>query len=218
MAESEGGAHLEAIEDLRLFIRRSPTDDRADDAQYQIGVARMEMGDYPVAAVEFEILRTDYPNSDLVDDAFYMEGMCYAEQVPDLRLEQSITRKAVNHFQRYLREFPNGSHRTEVEAKLEELHRHLDQKALDSVRLYRRLNRTRAAQVTLSAILSERPGSPLRPQMLLLAGDLYRDLREYDLAQESWARLVAELPDHPLSEQARRRLRAIGASEDDDSR
>jgi outer membrane protein assembly factor BamD len=215
MAEAEGGAYLDAVEDLRLFIRRNPTGERADDAQYQIGLARMAQGYFPVAAVEFEILRTDYPNSDLVDDAYYMEGMCYAEQVPDLRLEQSVTRRAVSHLQRYLREFPNGKHREEVEAKLDELNRHLDRKALASVELYRRLHRPQAAQVTLAAILEERPASPLRPEMLLLAGDLHRELRDIAAAQESWARLVAEYPEHPLSEQARKRLRSIGAVGED---
>ena len=41
--------------------------------------------------------------------------------------------------------------------------------------------------------------------------DLHRELNDIGAAQESWARLVAEYPDHALSEQARKRLRSIGA-------
>jgi outer membrane protein assembly factor BamD len=208
-ARYEEESWFEAVEDLRLFIRRAPTDPRAPEAQYMIGMARFEDEDYPVAAVEFEILRNDYPTSDRVDDAWYMQGMCYVEQVPRIELDQTVTRQAVQHFVRYLREYPGGSHQSEVEEELRKLNRHLDQKELESARLYRKLGRLQAAAVTIDALLQTRPDSELRPEMLLLAGDVHRRAFEWDKAREAWSTFLRDYPDHKRAGEARAGIERI---------
>lgn len=199
----------EAVEDLRLFIRRAPTDPRAAEAQYMIGMARYYDEDYPVAAVEFEILRNDYPTSELADDAWYMQGMCYVEQVPRTDLDQTPTRQAVEHFVRYLREHPAGKHRTEVEAELDKLNRHLDQKELDAARLYRNMGRWQAAAVTIDTMLETRPNSELRPEMLLLAAEVHIRRIELSEARENYRQFLRDYPDHERAKEARRGLERI---------
>lgn len=201
----------EAVEDLRLFIRRAPTDPRAAHAQYMIGMSRYEDEDYPVAAVEFEILRNDYPTSDFVDDAWFMQGMCYVQQVPKTDLDQTTTRQAVQHFVRYLREYPAGGHRAEAEEELRKLNLHLDQKDFNSAQLYRRMKRWDAAAVTIDTLLELRPDSELRPQMLLLAGDVHTHLVQWDRAREVYEQFLRDYPDHKDARKARRGLAQIGA-------
>jgi outer membrane protein assembly factor BamD len=200
---------FEAVEDLRLFIRRSPTDPRAAEAQYLIGMARYQEEDYPVAAVEFEILRKDYPTSELVDDAWYMQGMCYVEQVPRTDLDQTTTHQAVDHFNRYLREYPAGSHRAEVEEQLRQLYLHLDRKELDAARLYRRLKKWEAAAVTVDTLLELRPNSELRPDALLLSADVHRRQLQTDAALDAYRTFLRDYPDHPRAKEARRNLERI---------
>jgi outer membrane protein assembly factor BamD len=209
----------EAVDDLRLFIRRAPTDPRAPEAQYMIGMARYRDEDYPVAAVEFEILRNDYPTSELADDAWYMQGMCYVEQVPRVDLDQTPTRQAVEHFVRYLREYPAGKHRTEVEDELNKLNRHLDQKEYDSARLYRDLGRWQAAAVTIDTMLDMRPNSELRPEMLLLSGEVHVKRIEWPEAREVYRQFLDDYPDHESASEARRGLERIdGKAADGDRR
>jgi outer membrane protein assembly factor BamD len=205
----EAESWYEAVEDLRLFIRRAPTDPRAAEAQYMIGMARYYDEDYPVAAVEFEILRNDYPTSELADDAWYMQGMCYVEQVPGTDLDQTPTRQAVEHFVRYLREHPAGKHRTEVEAELDKLNRHLDQKELNSARLYRDMGRWQAAAVTVDTMLETRPNSELRPEMLLLAGEVHLRRVELSEARENYRQFLRDYPDHERVKEAERGLERI---------
>lgn len=206
IAEYEGERHLDAIEDLRLFIRRNPTDPRVDEAQYHIGLARFDSEEYAVAAVEFEILRNDYPNSELVEDAWLMEGLCYFEQVPSIHHEQSITRRALDHYGRYLRAVPNGPRRNEAQEKVAELQLHLDRKTMQGIRLYARLGRDRAALVSIDAMLDERPDSQLRAEALLLAGDLHEDLGEMAEARARWQQLLDEHGTDSLAPDALKRL------------
>ena len=139
IAEYEGERYLDAVQTLRLYVRRNPTDPRVDEAQYHIGLARFENDEYAVAAVEFEILRNDYPNSELIEDAWIMEGMCYVEQVPSIHHEQSVTRRALDHFLRYLQEFPDGERSEDAREQVDALRLHLDRKRMSNIRLYRRL-------------------------------------------------------------------------------
>jgi len=205
-AEYEGERYYDAIESLKLFVRRSPTDARVDEAQYMIGMARFDNEEYPVAAVEFEILRTDYPNSDLVEDAWLMEGLCYVEQVPSIHLEQSITRRALEHYQRFLREMPASDRRGEAQEKIDELQLHLDRKTMAGIRLYDRLGRDRAALVSVDAMLDERRDSALRADALLLAGDLHEELDELPEARARWQQVVDEFGMTSLAPEALRRL------------
>ena len=210
VAEFEGGRYFDAVEDLKLFVRRNPTDPRADDAQFHIAMARFEDEDYPVAAVEFEILRTDYPNSELVEDAWYMEGLCYVEQVPPIEKDQKVTYEAIDHFERYLREYPQGTRADEAREQIRRLQLHLDQKILAGARLYRRLGRLRAALVTDEVLLTDRPQSELRPQALFFAAEMHEKLGEIDEARAVYRQLQEEFPGHALSERARRRLEDLG--------
>lgn len=211
IAEYEGERYLDAVEDLRLFIRRNPTDPRVDEAQYHVALARFDAEEYAVAAVEFEILRSDYPNSDLVEDAWLMEGQCYLEQMPSIHHEQSITRRALAHYRSYMREFPTGARRAEAQEHIDDLLLHLDRKKMQGIRLYARLGRERAALVSIDALLAERPDSALRPEALLMAGDLHQELGEYEEARARWQAL---LDDHGTDELAPRAQERLARSRD----
>lgn len=206
VAEMEKNHYYEAVEDLKLFVRRNPTDAKVDEAQYQIGLARYKDGDYPVAAVEFEILRTDYPNSARVEDAWYMEGMCYRKQVPDIERDQTTTKKALDHFQRYVQQFPQGSRHDEAMQQIDELQRQLDRKRMNAAALYDRLGRPKAALVTLQALLDDRGDSPLLPEMLYRMGALSKRLHDGDGARDYWQRAVDAAPDSEFGRRARQAL------------
>jgi outer membrane protein assembly factor BamD len=214
LVEFDDGRYYEAIEDLKLFIRRNPTDDRVEAAQMHIGLARYQDEDYPVAAVEFEILRNDYPNSEFVEEAWYMQGMCFVKQVPRLDQEQSVTVEGITHFERFLAEFPESARRADAERELAALWRHLDKKQLSAVELYRDLGKKRAALVTLEVLLEDRPRSELRPRLLFLAAELHKELGETEAAQRRLDQLAREFPDHELT----RRTKTGGGAGDSGSR
>ena len=194
-SEAEGGATLDAIEDLKLFIRRNPQDPLADDAQFLVGKSYMETEDYPVAAVEFEIMQVDYPSSELADDAAYLEALSYVKQVPDYRLDQTITKKAMDKLNHYLKTYPSGKHVKEVHDELDQLQAKLDRKHFDSAAFYERRGHLVAANQVLENILEESPNSPLRPKILMLKGQTDLKLKNYQDAVTALRELVDRWPD-----------------------
>ncbi len=218
LAEYEGGAVLEAIEDLKLFIRRNPQDPLAPDAQFMVGKSYMETQDYPVAAVEFEILQVDYPRSPLTDDAGYLEAMCYAKQVADYRLDQTSTELAVEKLTNYLRAHPTGKFVAEAQDELTKLQGVLDRKRYEAAAFYAGRGYYEASQRVLRNVMEDSPDSPIRPEMLLLMGDLEIKLGEFDSAERHLRELVDRWPDNRLAGSAEKRLdRLEKARHEDDS-
>ena len=86
---ADQGKDVEAVAALDSYIRSNPTDSLAAEAQYLKGLTYMEMGEYPLAGVEFQILRKDYPTSSRVEEALFQEGVAYLNQVG--RVERDIT-------------------------------------------------------------------------------------------------------------------------------
>jgi outer membrane protein assembly factor BamD len=213
--EFEEENYLDAIDDLKLFIRRNPTDERAPEAQMMIAKAYMQREDYPVAAVELEILRKDYPNSALFDDAFYLQGVCYVEQVPRIELQQQVTRDAVDHFTRYLRDLPQGTHRDEATRQLATLNLHLDEKTLAAARHYVKVRRWAAARVYLRSFVAERTESQLMPDALYLLAETERKTDEAVSARGHLEELVRRFPEHPLAISARSELDEDDAQNDE---
>lgn len=215
-AEYDGGALLDAIEDLKLFIRRNPQDPLAPDAQFLVGKAYMETEDYPVAAVEFEILQVDYPGSPLADDASYLEAMCYAKQAPDYRLDQTITQQAVTKLRGYLQSHPDGKYLEEARSELTELQGRLDRKRLEAAEFYEGRGYHDSARQVLENVMQDSPDSPLRPEMLLLMGEIEMELEDYDGAERSLRELTDRWPDHRLAKRAQKRLDEITRSRRED--
>ena len=156
---AERGNNVEAISALDAFVRHNPTDSLAAEAQYLKGMTYMDMKEYPLAAVEFQILRKDYPTSERVEDAYFQEGMAYYDQVG--RIERDVTGayEARAHFLRFLEAYPRSSTGAGgARAHLQEISDLLVHKRLAQIRIYRQLRRHQAVAVTLDDILAERAG------------------------------------------------------------
>ncbi|HEX9640625.1 MAG TPA: outer membrane protein assembly factor BamD [Candidatus Krumholzibacteria bacterium] len=199
-------AYVDAIDDLKLFIRRNPTDDRADDAQFYIARSHQERKDYPVAAVEFEILRKDYPNSEWFDEAYFQQGMCYLEEVPRIEIEQTVTRDAVDHFRRYLRDLPDGAFVAPATAHVAELQLRLDEKMMRAIDHYMKLQKYRAAAIYIGVFLTDRSDSVLVPRALFLQARAERKLDHAEAADNSLRQLIERFPEHELASKAAKEL------------
>ncbi len=208
-SEAEGGSPLAAIDDLKLFIRRNPQDPLADDAQFLVGQSYMETEDYPVAAVEFEIMQVDYPSSELADDAAYLEALAYVKQVPDYRLDQTITKKAMDKLEHYLKTYKSGKHLSEARDELGQLQANLDRKHFDSAAFYKRRGRLAAADQVLENILNESPNSRLRPKILMMKGETDFELKKFDKAAVALRELIDRWPDHQDKGRAEKLLKKV---------
>ncbi len=204
---AERGNNVEAISALDAYVRHNPADSLAAEAQYLKGMTYMDMGEYPLAAVEFQILRKDYPTSERVEDAYFEEGMAYYDQVG--RIERDVTGayEARAHFLRFLEAYPRSSRIPEVHATLQEISDLLVNKRLAQIKIYRQLRRHEAVAVTLDDILVSEPGSSLVDEVLWERGRTAEKLGDYETARDVYQRLILEFPDTDAGRRAPDALR-----------
>ncbi len=170
----------------------------------------MELHEYPLAAVELQILQKDYPNSPLVEDAMFKEGEAYLAQVGRLERDVSGAYSARDHFRKFARMYPQSAHLPAVDARLTEISDLLVRKRLQAARVYEQLGRWEAVAITLDHILAEEPDSALLDQVLLRRAEVAQRLYDPATARAMYSRLLADHPDSDLAGRARDGLAALG--------
>lgn len=211
---AEKGKNLEAVAALESFVRYNPTDSLAAEAQFLKARTYMAMNEYPLAAVEFQILRKDYPTSEFVEPALFHEGECYLEQVGNIERDITGAYEARLHFLKFSQEYPSSIHMPEVMAYMAEISDLMVYKRLEQVKVYRQLGRHRAVGKVLDGILQEEAGSTLIPDVLWERARTARRLGDLDKEAQMYERLVDDHPQSPYADSARKRLAALDAEED----
>ncbi|RKZ19555.1 hypothetical protein DRQ50_01805 [bacterium] len=203
---AEHGNNLEAIPALESFVRHNPTDSLAPEAQYLKGMTYMATAEFPLAAVEFQILRKDYPVSDRVEDALFMEGEAYLSQVGHVSRDMTGAHQARLHFVRFMEEYPSSSHLPAVEERLQEISDMMVRKRLGQVKVYRQLGRHQAAALALDDILRFEAGSNLIDDVIWERARTAGKLEDEATAGDMYQRLINEYPDSRHTESARKAL------------
>lgn len=203
---AERGNNLEAIQALESFTRHHPTDSLAAEAQYLKGTTYMAMAEFPLAAVEFQILRKDYPVSVRVPDAHFMEGEAYLAQVGNVERDLTGAHQARLHFVRFTEEYPDSPHIPAVQERLREISDLMVRKRLSQVKVYRQLGRHQAVAMGLDDALRYEAGSALIDLVLWERARTARKLEDEATAAEMYQRLIDEYPESRYTDSARKAL------------
>ncbi len=213
---AEQGKDIEAVAALESYIRFNPTDSLAAEAQYLKGTTYMIMGEYPLAAVEFQILRKDYPISERVEDALFQEGVSYLEQVGRIERDLTGAYEARLHFLKFSQEYPNSEHMPQVTAYMADISDLMVQKRLEQIKIYQQLRRYEAVAITLDDVLTDEPGSRLIPDVMWQRAKAAEKLDDPDTAARMYERLVSEFPDSRYGGRAGKALRGLDDEESDE--
>jgi outer membrane protein assembly factor BamD len=210
----ERNDYQKAAEALEVFVRQNPTDSLAAEAQYLKALSYMELREYPLAAVELQILRKDYPISPRVEDALFNEGVAYYRQVG--RVERDITsaQEARLHFLDFARSYPGSPHMSEVRDYMLEISDMMVRKRMGAVEVYLKLHRYEAASITLDDIIADEPNSSLLDEALAERAELALRAKDEVVARRMWERLLLEFPDSPRAKRARSGLAKLTESGD----
>ncbi len=80
-----GGQYDLAIEGFNFYLKTFPKNDRADDAQLNIGNSYYALGNFRDAVTAFQRVISEYPQTDSVPAAYYKLGLSYEGlKQPDL--------------------------------------------------------------------------------------------------------------------------------------
>ncbi|MBD3221762.1 outer membrane protein assembly factor BamD [bacterium] len=203
----------DAADSYEIFVRQNPTDSLAARAQYEKALAYMELGEYPLAAVEFQILAQDYPTSDLVEDAVFREGECYYLQVGRIERDVTPAHEARLHWLDFSRQYPTSGYMDEVRAYMQEIADLMVRKQLRAVEVYEQLRRHDAAALVLDRVLVDEPTSSLIDEVLMRRAKLAERLEDEETARQMYRRLVAEHPDSDLREAAQDALARLAPAD-----
>jgi len=193
-AYREHGKHREAVDAYAAFLRRSPTDSLAAQAQFEKAQSYMAEKEYPLATVELQILRQEYPTSELVEQAVFEEARAYLLQVGRTERDVTPAYDARLRFDSFLDTYPTSPRLPEVRQYLVEISDLIVRKRLSQLSVYERMGRREAMAITLDRLIEEEPLSTLRGGIMLRRAHLARDLDDPLTARELCADLMTEYP------------------------
>ncbi len=203
----------EAVLALESFVRHNPTDSLAAEAQYLKAMTTMEMKEYPLAAVEFQILRKDYPTSPLVEDAFFQEGVSYYRQVGRVQRDITGALDARIHFSQFQSRYPDSKFNEEVNEYVLDISDLVVAKRLRQCKVFHQLHRPEAVALTLDTVLAAEPQSRLVDLALLERGRIAEKLDDATGARTAYGRLVQQFPDSKYADEARSALERLIADD-----
>ncbi len=192
------------------FLRHSPSDTLAPQAQLLKARQLMELKEYPLAVVELQILRQEYPASDYVPESWLLEGVSLVKQVG--RVERDITPAidARSRFQTFLTLHPDTVRAAEARRYLNEIADLVLRKKLGEAEVFAQLGRYEAAGVILDRALAEEKEGSLRPQVLMRRAQIAVKAKDSAAAASAWREVVASYPESAEARSARDELKRLG--------
>ncbi len=205
----ESGQHREATEAFAQFLRRAPSDSMAPQAQMEKARSYVAMKEYPMAAVELQILRQEYPTSPLLEESAFLEAEAHFKQVGHVKRDIGEAFVARDLFREFLARYPISIHAPQAREYLLEISDIAVRKVLKAIDVYRHLGKWESVAVSLDRILAAEPDSRLRDRVYW---ERARAAMKLDQPTAATGFLEALLQNHPESvhaEEARSLLAEI---------
>ncbi|HPF33866.1 MAG TPA: outer membrane protein assembly factor BamD [Candidatus Krumholzibacteria bacterium] len=210
LAFREGGKNQDAVDAYAAFLRRSPTDSLAALAQFEKAQSYMALKEYPLAVVEFQILRQEYPTSELAEASQYQECLALMGQLHGVDRDITPAHEAREKLLGFLRTYPDSEFADEARGLLTQISDLVVRKQMRSVELYRRLKKPESAAIVMDRLLATERRSTLLPRVLLARAEVARGMGQGDEADGFLRSLVDEYPDSAEAARAQKRLQAGG--------
>jgi outer membrane protein assembly factor BamD len=201
---ADEGSCPSAVELFKSYIATSAGSADVDQAIYFLAECYTKMKDHTSAAIEFERLVRDYPESDSAAAASFRLGDALFGQTRPIDFDQEYTVRAIRQWDGYLRAFPGHWRNAEAETRVMDARTRLAQKAIDTGDLYLRLRHIGPARVYFRMVVDEYGDTPLAGEGLfglarcdVMAGDRDRAIERFREVEERFAGMpVAERAAH----------------------
>ncbi|MFH1144455.1 MAG: outer membrane protein assembly factor BamD [Candidatus Eisenbacteria bacterium] len=206
--EYERGHLVAAIEMLEGFERSHPGSQYIDDALYYLGKAHQGNNEHLLARQAFERVFTDFPQSPRAEDARFEYARSWYLAVRGPELDAEPAEEALVAFRTYLRRFPEGSHRAEVDEAIADLLGTLARKDFMNGATYLRLGRKEAARRYFTKSLDTWEQSPSSAQAMDAIARSYESEGDWAAARSAYERVLEHLQENPDRYEEGRKLAA----------
>ena len=139
-----------------------------------------ETSSYYSAAIQFENFIKSYPNSQRIQEAYFMEAKSYSMLSPLYTLDQEDTFTGIDKLQVFINRFPNSEYVVEALELMEQLQNKIEKKAFEVSKQYYTIRDYSSAIKSLDNFIADNPGTIFREEALY-----YRWLSQYEIAVNS---------------------------------
>ena len=167
--------------------------ERDDTVQYYWGLSNYRSRDYYTAETNFSNFMMNFPRSPFCETARYLRLDCLYRSTLRYELDQVPTHTAISSITEYMSEYPNSPYIEVCSNMLTDLNERLDRKALESAKLYYKMEDYKAAQVALRNVLKDDSDNIYREDILYytaMASYKYADLSVNEKKKERFMTFV----------------------------
>jgi outer membrane protein assembly factor BamD len=147
-------AALKAFEQLKNWY---PFSQYAILAELKIADAHYHLQQYPEAIVAYEEFERLHPRNEAVPYVVYQIGRCYFEQLDTIDRDQTSARKALDAFQRLIRQYPNDTYALKAGTHIVKCYQSLAGHEFYVGRFYFRQSNYQAALHRFLAVINQYP-------------------------------------------------------------
>ena len=182
---------------LQTWVDASAGDPRLPDALYALGHARMETGEFLLAASTMLRIVTDYPTNPRQQDARFRVCQAYKRLSPRPQLDQEHTQTALIYCDSYAQYYPQTPQADTARQWVSTLRENLARKEFEAGAWYARRGFLDAAVIYFQRAADEYPDTPVAPAALLRLAETYDRLGYKEEAEEARTRLRRDFPQSP---------------------
>jgi len=193
-----------AVSLYEQIYQRSPKNEDGEISYFRIGKCYYFLEDYSMGNYFLSNFVVRFPYSELAEEAMYYSVVCASKLSPNFSLDQTETETAIGEVQRFVDTYPDSKYVEECNKLLNRLYGKLETKAFESVRLYSKMERYKAACASSENFLLKYPVSLNREEAYyILVKNSYqlainsveeKKKERVDKAIERYLNFVAEFP------------------------
>ena len=155
----EEGEYRDAIAALQTFAFNYPQDPRIADARWLTARAHYQIEDWPTTAQEFLNFQRDYPREERAAEALFLAGRAFQHMSLRPELDQRDTERAINVYDRLLREYPRSAFDEDARRRRSNLRDKLAEKDYLNGAFYFGNEDYAAAEIYLTEVIARFPDS-----------------------------------------------------------
>lgn len=203
------GKHLQAVTMYQKFLDSFVGNERADYGQFKLAESYLQGKDYELAAVEYQVVITNYGYSEWVDDALFQIGVCYWREAPRAERDQQKSLDALSRFNQFLTTYPDNPRAPAARDYVRQINERLALKALESARWYYRRREPKAALIYCEKVINNYPDNKYWDQAMYLKGLILVDRAQDQEAIEQFTRLIEATKDESLKHDAEAQIKRV---------
>lgn len=201
------GKSMQAVALYQKFLESYVGHERADYAQYKLAESYLQGEQYELAAVEYQLLITNYGYSEWVDDAIFQTGVCYWKEAARAERDQQKALDALSRFTQFLTTYPDNPRAPAAKELVRQINERLALKSLESARWYYRRKEPKAALVYCDKVINNYPDNKHWEEAMFLKGIILIDRAQDQEAIEQFTRLIEATKDPGMKRDAEAQIK-----------